>query len=126
MERKKPKAERLLCAVPNTKSHKSTKVLLIWIGSLQAKNFIIPRRQRLHADKVCKELDTAYRDGDLTRIGELWKKRGAIGKLHNVVRYIWASPQHRQYFRSITCGGDLAEFDQLEVNALVKQVRRQD
>jgi hypothetical protein len=73
--------------------------------------------------KVSKELDTAYRDGDLTRIGELWKKHGAIG---NIVRYIRASPQRCQYFRSITCGGDLAEFDQLEVSSLVKQVCHQD
>jgi hypothetical protein len=32
--------------------------------------------------KVSKELDIAYRDGDLKNIGELWRKRAAIGRLH--------------------------------------------
>jgi len=67
------------------------------------------------AEKVCKELDTAYHEGDLKKIGDLWRKRGAIGRLHNIVRYIRASPQRRQFFRSIICGGDLAIFDGLEV-----------
>lgn len=75
------------------------------IVNLCAQAFLIEK----DADKVSKELDTAYRDG------ELWKKRGAIGKLRNIVRFIRASPQRRPSFRSISCGGDLAEFDQVEV-----------
>ena len=59
---------------------------------------------------------TAYREGDLKRIGELWRKRGAIGRLNNIVRYIRASPQRRQFFKSIVIGGELAEFDGLEVS----------
>ncbi|KJZ71689.1 hypothetical protein HIM_08927 [Hirsutella minnesotensis 3608] len=66
------------------------------------------------ATKTCKDLDSAYREGDYARIRELWKKRGAIGRLHNIVRYIRASPQRRQFFRSIEVGGDLAAFDRLE------------
>jgi hypothetical protein len=81
------------------------------IVNLCAQGFLIGK----DAEKVCKELDTAYREGDLRRIGELWRKRGAIGRLHNIVRYIRASPQRRQFFRSILCGGDLADFDGLEV-----------
>jgi hypothetical protein len=68
------------------------------------------------ADKICKELEAAYRDGDMKKIGELWRKRGAIGRLHNIVRYIRASPQRRKFFRSIELGGDLAIFDGLEVS----------
>lgn len=68
------------------------------------------------ADKICKELESAYRDGDMKNIGELWRKRGAIGRLHNIVRYIRASPQRRQFFRSIEVGGDLSIFDGLEVS----------
>ncbi|KAG7413394.1 putative AC transposase [Fusarium oxysporum f. sp. raphani] len=67
------------------------------------------------ASKTCKDLDSAYREGDYTRIRELWKKRGAIGRLHNIVRYIRASPQRRQFFRSIQISGDLAAFDGLEL-----------
>ncbi|OBS15181.1 hypothetical protein FPOA_13923 [Fusarium poae] len=67
------------------------------------------------AAKTCKDLDSAYREGDYSRIRELWKKRGAIGRLRNIVRYIRASPQRRQFFRSIQIGGDLAAFDGLEL-----------
>ncbi|XP_044716524.1 uncharacterized protein HRG_10056 [Hirsutella rhossiliensis] len=66
------------------------------------------------AKKICKDLDAAYKEGDMTRIRELWRKRGAIGRLHNIIRYIRASPQRRQFFRSIACGGALSEFDGLE------------
>ncbi|KAM4060494.1 kinase [Hirsutella rhossiliensis] len=67
------------------------------------------------AKKICKDLDAAYKEGDMTRIRELWRKRGAIGRLHNIIRYIRASPQRRQFFRSIACGGALSEFDGLEL-----------
>ncbi|KAJ6785140.1 hypothetical protein PWT90_08160 [Aphanocladium album] len=81
------------------------------IVNLCARAFLIGK----DGAKVCKELDIAYRDGDLKKIGELWRKRGAIGRLHNIVRYIRASPQRRQFFRSIILGGDLTEFDKLEL-----------
>ncbi len=68
------------------------------------------------AEKMCKDLETAYREGDIKRIKELWRKRGAIGKLHNIVKYIRASPQRRQFFKSIICGGQLSEFNKLEVS----------
>ncbi|KAF5703911.1 restless-like transposase [Fusarium mundagurra] len=43
------------------------------------------------------------------------RKRGAIGRLHNIIKYIRASPQRRQFFTSIVCGGELSEFDDLEL-----------
>ena len=82
------------------------------IVNLCAQAFIVEK----DAENVCKDLDTAYREGDMKRIKELWRKRGAIGKLHNIIRYIRATPQRRRFFRSITCGGNLAEFDGLEVS----------
>ena len=57
-----------------------------------------------------------YRKADLKKIGELWQKQSVIGRLHNIVQYIRASSQRRQFFRSIICSGDLAEFDGLEVS----------
>jgi hypothetical protein len=86
------------------------------IVNLCAQAFIMGK----DAEKTCKDLESAYREGDLTRIGELWKRRGAIGRLHNTVRYIRASPQRRQFFRSIEIGGELAAFDGLEVRPLFR------
>jgi hypothetical protein len=82
------------------------------IANLCAQAFLIGK----DAEKVCKDLDAAYREGDMKRIRELWRKRGAIGRLHNIIKYIRASPQRRQFFRSIVCGGELSEFDGLEVS----------
>jgi hypothetical protein len=32
---------------------------------------------------------------------ELWQKKGPIGKLHNVVMFIWYSDQHNQLFKEL-------------------------
>ncbi|KAL6411754.1 HAT domain-containing protein [Ilyonectria robusta] len=80
------------------------------IVNLGAQAFIMGK----DAEKTCKDLESSYREGDFARIGELWERRGAIGRLHNIVRYIRASPQQRQFFRSIEIGGELAAFDGLE------------
>jgi hypothetical protein len=69
------------------------------------------------AEKIAREMDAALREGDLKKIGELWRKRGALGRLHNVIRYIRASPQRREFFGKQVCGGELAEFDGLEVSS---------
>ncbi|KAL6406437.1 hypothetical protein AUP68_09231 [Ilyonectria robusta] len=71
---------------------------------------------RKDAKKTYKNLESAYQEGDLIWIGELWKRRSAIGRLHNIVRYIKASPQHRQFFRSIEIGSKLAVFNGLETD----------
>ena len=67
------------------------------------------------AENICKELSAAYRNHDFKKIEQLWKKRGAVGILHNLVRYIRMTPQRRTAFRKIEMGGALAEFDDLEV-----------
>ncbi|KAG7402512.1 hypothetical protein Forpe1208_v015492 [Fusarium oxysporum f. sp. rapae] len=33
----------------------------------------------------------------------LWRKRGAVGKLHNIVRFVRASPQRRELMKSLAC-----------------------
>ena len=83
------------------------------IVNLCAQAFIIGK----DAEKICRDLKAAYREGDLKQIGELWRKRGAIGRLHNIVWYIRASPQRHQFFKSIKISGDLAAFDGLEVSS---------
>jgi hypothetical protein len=70
------------------------------------------------AEKIAREMDTALREGDIKRVGELWRKRGALGRLHNIVKYIRGSPQRREFFGKQVCGGELAAFDGLEVSLL--------
>lgn len=81
------------------------------ITNLCAQAFIVGK----DAEKICKELATAYREQDFKKVHELWKKRGAVGLLHNIVRYIRMTPQRRGFFKKIQIGGNLAEFDGLEV-----------
>lgn len=82
------------------------------IINLCAQTFIIGK----DAENVCKELETALREDDVKKIGELWRKRGSIGRLHNIIRYIRASPQRRNRFAKMVIGGELANFDNLEVS----------
>lgn len=71
------------------------------------------------AEKISKEIDAATRDMNFRRVQELWKKRGAIGLLQNLARYIRFSPQRRNFFMGIRMGGDLAKYDKLMVSAEV-------
>jgi hypothetical protein len=61
-------------------------------------------------------MDTALREGDLKKIKELWRKRGALRRFYNIIKYIRGLPQRREFFRGLTVGGNLKEFDGLEVN----------
>ena len=72
------------------------------------------------AEKVCKQLESALKDGDFKKIRALWRKRGSIGRLHNVIRYIRANPQRRNRFAKIVEGGELAKFDGLQVSVREK------
>ena len=63
---------------------------------------------------MCKELEKAILEGDLKKIGELWKKRGSIGRLHNIIRYIRDSPQRRNRFAAIVFAGELAIYNGLQ------------
>ena len=49
----------------------------------------------------------------------IWRKKGPIGKLHNVVRFIRNTPQRREAFMSITVGDTLTDtdFDHLMVKS---------
>ena len=38
------------------------------------------------AQKIARQMDTALREGDLKKVGELWRQRGALGRLHNVIK----------------------------------------
>ena len=51
------------------------------------------------AEKTLDELEIAFLRQDFQKIADIWRKQGALGKLHNIIRYIRMTPQHRQEFR---------------------------
>lgn len=62
-----------------------------------------------------KNLDRRAAKGDLEGCDEIWRGRGPVGRLHNIVQYIRWSPQRRDEFMRRKEGGSLTEFDQLEL-----------
>jgi len=72
-------------------------------------------------EKQLAKLETHYRSCNFTKIEELWKKYGCLGRLHNLIRYIRLTAGRREEFKLITIsneGGDLNAFDGLEVRSL--------
>jgi len=67
------------------------------ITNLCAQAFIVGK----DSEKICKQLSTAYRDMDMAAIEKLWRKRGAVGLLHNIVRFIRLTPQRCSFFAKI-------------------------
>jgi hypothetical protein len=66
-------------------------------------------------ERYLAKLEKHYQRGDYAKVEELWKRFGCLGRLHNLVRYIRVTPQRREEFAAIIVGGDLAEFDRLEL-----------
>jgi hypothetical protein len=57
----------------------------------------------------------AERKSDEDEWALVWRQIGAVGRLHNIVRYIRWSPQRREEFANCLQGGELVDFDQLEL-----------
>ncbi|RFN45157.1 putative ac transposase [Fusarium flagelliforme] len=68
-----------------------------------------------NCEKYLAKLEKHYQRGDYEKVEELWKEFGCLGRLHNLVRYIRLTPQRREEFAAIIIGGDLSEFDGLEL-----------
>ncbi|KAG7428722.1 putative AC transposase [Fusarium oxysporum f. sp. raphani] len=68
-----------------------------------------------NCEKYLAKLEKHYQRGDYAKVEELWKRFGCLGRLHNLVRYIRLTPQRREEFAAIIIGGDLSEFDGLEL-----------
>jgi hypothetical protein len=68
------------------------------------------------AEHIAREMDTALREGDLKKVGDLWRKRGALGKLHNLIKYIRHTPGRRDFFEGLSGGEGLEQFDGLQVS----------
>jgi hypothetical protein len=84
---------------------------LAHVVNLAAQAFLLGKR----SDTTLEELQLAYSRHDFEAIANIWRKQGALGRLHNIIRYIRMSPQRREEFRRCIVGGELAEFDLLEV-----------
>ena len=82
------------------------------VVNLCAQAFLLGKK----ADTTLEELELAYSRHDFESIAKIWRKQGALGRLHNIVRYIRMSPQRREEFRRIVVGGEWSEFDMLEVS----------
>jgi hypothetical protein len=68
-----------------------------------------------NCERYLAKLEKHYQRGNYTKVEELWKKFGCLGRLHNLVRYIRLTPQRREEFAAIIIGRDLSEFDGLEL-----------
>ncbi|KAF7445680.1 Dimer-Tnp-hAT domain containing protein [Pyrenophora tritici-repentis] len=68
-----------------------------------------------NCEKYLAKLEKHHQRGDYTKVEELWKKFGCLGRLHNLVRYIRLTPQRREEFATVIIGGDLSQFDGLEL-----------
>ena len=58
------------------------------IINLCAQAFIVGK----DSEKICKQLSAAYRNWDIATVEKLWRKRGAVGLLYNIVQYIRLTP----------------------------------
>jgi hypothetical protein len=54
--------------------------------------------------------------GDLDVLTDLWRKRGFIGKLSNIVRYIRRSPKQRAEFERIRVTDDTGDVHWIAVD----------
>jgi len=82
------------------------------VVNLCAQAFLLGKK----ADTTLEELELAYSRHDFESIAKIWRQQGALGRLHNIIRYIRMSPQRREEFRKVVVGGDWSLFDKLEVS----------
>ena len=83
------------------------------IINLAAKSFFFGA----NSDIFEKEIDRAQLEEEQVE-RDLWRKRGPVGKLHNVVQYIRDSPQRREEFEDIVRGELQRQKDRLAETAL--------
>ena len=83
------------------------------IINLAAQAFLLGKKAEITID----ELEIAYIRNDFDKIAAIWKKHGALGRLHNIIRYIRMTPQRREEFRRIVIEGqEWEDFNELEVS----------
>ncbi|KAL9572045.1 hypothetical protein ACKAV7_003762 [Fusarium commune] len=101
-----------LCPWMDSKQHRHRRLRCLGhIINLCCQAFLIGRNY----EKYLAKLEKHYQRRDYVKVEELWKKFGYLGRLHNLVRYIRLTLQRREEFAAIIIGGDLSEFDGLEL-----------
>jgi hypothetical protein len=71
-----------------------------YIINLAAKAFIFSKDIAAFKDSLKFEDETAPPDSDKMKAAqEEWRKKGAVGKFHNVIIFIRSSPQRREAFK---------------------------
>jgi hAT family C-terminal dimerisation region len=81
--------------------------------NLAAKSFLFGA----NSDVFEKEIDMAQLEDEQVE-RDIWRKRGPVGKLHNVVKYIRNTPQRREDFEDIARGELQRQKDRIAVTAL--------
>jgi hypothetical protein len=72
------------------------------ILNLAAQAFIYGKADEAFVNAAEYTAELTHRDQEVVaREQALWRSRGSFGKLHNVVKYVNASPQRRQDFQAI-------------------------
>ena len=81
------------------------------IINLAAKAFLYSKE----ADAFEKDIESFKEKSDLLKELTLWRKRGPIGKLYNIVIFIYRTPQRRERFASIRTfdSDEKGDFDHL-------------
>lgn len=68
------------------------------------------------AGKTLGELELKARKGAFDAMDKVWRAFGGLGRLHNIVRYIRASPLRRKEFSNVKGCKQWSDFDDLEVS----------
>jgi hypothetical protein len=94
-----------------TKKARKTELRKRWVRCLAHTLNLISQAFLLGKDpeQFLLRSDTAELNGDLDTLTDLWRKRGFIGKLSNIVRYIRRSPKQRAEFERIRVSDDAGD-----------------
>ena len=65
--------------------------------NLSAQAFLLGKRSQ----EILSQLEHAYLQYDFEATAKVWRKQGALGRLHNIIRYIRMTPQRRAEWRKI-------------------------
>lgn len=82
------------------------------ITNLAARAMILGR----NAGKALDRVNGRVRKGAFEAVDQYWRGRGAVRRLHNLIRYIRWNPQRREAFANCKEGGELSSFDSLNVS----------
>ena len=82
----------VLCKLYPGMNAKQCRCRCLWclghVVNLAAQAFLFGKKSQETLD----ELDLAYYQYDFEAIAKVWRKQGVLGRLHNIVRYIWMIP----------------------------------